>query len=150
MKKIILAIDDSTYSQQIIDSVANRKWSDDFEVKILTVLEPLDLDDADCQETLSEINHKRKEQAEKLLEKARKTLSERLNSRIHFEIREGNPKTEILDVAAEWAADKILLGAHGHGAPTDLSEAGETIGSIPRMITEHAPCSVEILRTHIH
>jgi nucleotide-binding universal stress UspA family protein len=48
---------------------------------------------------------------------------------------------EIVDRAAEWHADLIVLGSHGrHGLDRFL------IGSVSEYVARHAPCSVEIVR----
>ena len=145
MDKVILAIDDSSYANKVVEVVSRRKWKEDMQLKILTVIEPIKLDDISShQELLSEINDRRKDEATKLLEKTRKELSDKLKSSVHFELRVGNPKTEIVDAAVEWSADKILLGAHGRGENTAHMIG---IGSTPRSVAAHAPCSVEIVRT---
>jgi nucleotide-binding universal stress UspA family protein len=60
---------------------------------------------------------------------------------VHFEIRHGSPKTEIIRTATEWEANRILIGAHGHNVcPHNL------MGSVSRAVAEHAPCSVEIVK----
>ncbi len=144
MTKIIFAIDDSPYSSKVVEAAARRVWPKDSELKLLTVLEPVQLaNDERSTVLVSEIQERRRDGARKMLEEARKQLSSREQSgqRVHFEIREGNPKQEIVNAAVEWSADKIVVGAHGHGM-----SAAKYLGSIPRTIAQHAPCTVEVIR----
>ncbi len=53
----------------------------------------------------------------------------------------GNPKSVIVDTAAQWHADLIVVGAHGRTALERF-----LIGSVSEAVARHAPCSVEIIR----
>jgi nucleotide-binding universal stress UspA family protein len=53
----------------------------------------------------------------------------------------GDPKAVIIDAAAEWHADLIVLGARGYrGVERFL------MGSVSEAVARHAACSVEIVR----
>jgi len=57
-------------------------------------------------------------------------------------VSEGEPAEEIVDTAADWGADLIVLGSHGKkGLKRFL------LGSVSGKVALHAPCSVEIVRT---
>ncbi len=52
------------------------------------------------------------------------------------------PQKIILDEAAEWGADLIVLGSHGHrGVERFL------LGSVSESVALHAYCSVEVVRS---
>lgn len=53
----------------------------------------------------------------------------------------GNPKSKIIEDAAEWHADLIVLGSHGQ---TGLERF--LIGSVSDTVARHAHCSVQIVR----
>jgi nucleotide-binding universal stress UspA family protein len=57
------------------------------------------------------------------------------------ERRDGDPATEVLAAAAEWAADLIAIGTHGRTGLRRL-----LLGSVARNVLQHAPCSVLIVR----
>ena len=61
-------------------------------------------------------------------------------SNVHVEVRQGSARDEIVNAAAEWMADKILVGAHGR-SPNRLFPT-----TIARSVVRHAPCSVELVR----
>jgi nucleotide-binding universal stress UspA family protein len=56
-------------------------------------------------------------------------------------LAEGDVRQAILDEAAAWPADLIVLGSHGRTGLTRL-----LLGSVSETIVRHAPCSVEIVR----
>ena len=56
-------------------------------------------------------------------------------------VREGDPRSAIVDEANEWGADLIVVGSHGRtGVMRWL------LGSVAHAIVGHAPCSVEVVR----
>ncbi len=140
--RVVIAIDESPYSKDVVSAVAKRSWPADTEFKILTVLEPIEDLDGDFEELICQTEEKRKKQCQKLCEKIRQRLEVQVpGSIIHFELRNGRPHCEIIDAATEWSADKILLGAHGKDACPHL-----LLGSVSRAVATHAPCTVEIVR----
>ena len=52
-----------------------------------------------------------------------------------------SPKEIILQEAAEWPADLIVLGSHGNSGLTRF-----LLGSTSEAVATHAPCSVEVIR----
>ena len=57
---------------------------------------------------------------------------------------EGSPKDAIVEEAANWGADLILMGSHGYGAAMRF-----LLGSVSHAVALHAPCSVEIVRARV-
>lgn len=143
--KVIVAIDDSAYSKHVLDTCLLRQWPHDTEFRLLSVIEPLpvaDLGHTQHALLLEKLEADRKHRLEKYLTDARHKLAGSIpGSRVHFELRHGHAKSEIIDSAVEWSADRIILGAHGH----DLCPRFLT-GSVSRAVATHAPCSVEIVR----
>lgn len=145
--KVIVAIDDSAYSERVIETISKRKWPADTEFRVLTVLE--DFPDMDFEERMesavAEAIGTREKFASDYCEKARESLEQAIpKSRVHFEVREGKPKAEIIDSAVEWGADRIIIGAHGTGICPRFF-----IGSVSRAVVKHAPCSVDVVRPKI-
>ncbi len=143
--KILVAVDDSQYSESVVQSVIHRSWPKDTEFLVVTVLEPIPVelgDQKELAELVEQGTASRRKSAEELCKRVVKTLSEHLSDKkIAFQVREGKPKKEIVDQAEEWCADRILIGAHGHGVcPQNL------LGEVSRVVAATAPCSVEIVR----
>lgn len=148
--KILIALDDSPYSKDVLGDVAKRDWPDNAQFKLLTIIEPFCLsgdeeEDADLLEASGVVHRKRWQLADKLCEQATKKLSAALpNAEINFEIKEGNARSEIISTAVEWSADRIIMGAHGQEVcPHNL------LGSVSQGVAMHAPCSVEIVRSKV-
>jgi len=63
----------------------------------------------------------------------------------HFDVEtrvaQGEARIGILDVAAQWRPDLILLGSHGRRGLRRF-----LLGSVAEFVSRHADCSVEIVR----
>lgn len=141
--KVVVAIDDSPHSQHLINTIIHRHWPADIEFKLLAVLEVPAADDNEWRNLMLQAGDRRKENAEELCKQARARITEKVpQSHVHIEIREGDPRSEIVRAASDWFADKIILGAHSKEiCPHNL------MGSVSRGVVAHAPCSVEVVRT---
>lgn len=147
--KVIIALDDSPYAKHVLDLVCRRHWPLDVEFKILHVIEPLCADAGlalDYPDIARGIEEQRARFAEKLCADARHRLEKHFpEARVHFELREGRAKNEIVLAAADWEANRIIIGAHGKNVcPHNL------MGSVSRSVAERSPCSVEIIRSGSH
>jgi nucleotide-binding universal stress UspA family protein len=56
-------------------------------------------------------------------------------------VKQGDPKSMIINVATEWNADLIVLGSHGRKALDRF-----LMGSVSEATVRHAVCSVEVVR----
>ena len=61
---------------------------------------------------------------------------------IHFHSQAGHAAEKIIRYAIEGSFDLIVLGAHGHSGVL-----GRLLGHTTDRVSEHAPCSVLIVRT---
>jgi nucleotide-binding universal stress UspA family protein len=145
--KIILAIDGSTFSDAAIEEVARRPWPTGSEVKVLTVtvtpampaIHPWYVPPTyyvDVEKALHE-NAEAPIQGAMLKLKTNESRSLKVTS----EIIQGSPREVILDEAARWGADLIVMGSHGYG---DWSRF--LLGSVSQSVVTHAKCSVEIVK----
>lgn len=57
-------------------------------------------------------------------------------------VRKGDAGKVIVDEAKQWDADLIVAGAHGLTGLETL-----IMGNVARHVVDHAPCSVEVVRT---
>ncbi|CAN5158017.1 universal stress protein [soil metagenome] len=149
--KIIIAVDDSPSSSELVRTVASRKWPADVNFKILTVLEPVcvsyaDLSISEYAQTATEIHARRKTASRHHCEAIRHKLEEAIpSSSIHYEVREGAPWAEIVTAAVEWSADKIMVGEHSRDVcPHNM------LGSVSHAVVNQAPCSVEVVSIARH
>lgn len=143
--KILLAIDDSKCSQAALKSVVTRVCSPGTEVKVLHVIEPpshlLGREMKVFDPEFEAVWNARRDQAKPLVSKAMATLRGAGLS-VTPALQEGDPRSQIIDVAKEWHADLIVLGSHGR---TGLQRF--LLGSVSEAVVRHAHCSVEIART---
>jgi nucleotide-binding universal stress UspA family protein len=82
---------------------------------------------------------------------AQETLNAGLNYAKGAEtlVRQGRPELEIVNAAAEWKADVIVIGAReGYGDPTQIGP--RSVGHVARFVLDHAPCPVLLVRPRAH
>jgi len=142
--KILLALDDSRFSEAALQSVLRQAKSGDTEVRVLHVVEPpshLTAGGMAGYDTALDGELKAESQkGEALAAKA----AERLRSngvKVNPMSVPGDPRSKIIDCAAEWRADLIVVGSHGR---TGVSRF--LMGSVSEAVARHAHCSVEIVR----
>ncbi len=143
--KILLAIDDSEFSEAAARAVASQIRGQDAEVLVLQVVEPLvfstppEMAPGYAPEMTERLQEQLK-QAKGSVDHAARMLRSagfKANSRVV----ESGVRTGILDVADEWHADLIVLGSHGRkGLQRFL------LGSVAESVARHARCSVMIVR----
>lgn len=142
--KLLLAIDDSDYSAAAVKEVAKRPWPKGTTVRVLTVVEPFPAVAMEpwygARESLERIDDAEKKRARELTKKAVDTLK-KAGIRAQATIRQGDPRSEIVDEAEASRADLIVMGSHGY---TGIKRW--LLGSVASSVVAHAPSSVEIVR----
>lgn len=146
--KILLAIDDSKFSEAAIESIIRQAKPQKTEVRVLHVIEAIPIY-PDGQAwgygpEASQVLEEQRKEAEGLVARAGKTLREK-NFKVMTAIEEGNPKEVIIDSAAEWQADLIVVGSHGRKGLDRFF-----MGSVSEAVARHARCSVQIVRLPSH
>jgi len=132
--RVLLAIDPSSGSQQVVNEVAARPWPTGTQICVLSVV------DMGSWEGLPALIDDAKDAAKSLVQ----TAAEKLDHpalEVFSDIQLGYPKKVIPDVAREWKADLIMIGSRGLGAISRF-----LLGSIAQAVLRSAPCSVEIVR----
>ena len=142
--KILLAVDISEYSAEAVREVAERPWPTGTTVRVLSAVERVTPPAAevwyDAGGSLEEAQQVLTKRAEQLTA----GVSERLRASglsAEAEVRDGDPRSVIVDEAQEWDADLIVVGSHGY---TGLKRW--LLGSVAQSVVGHAPCSVEVVR----
>jgi len=146
--KILLAIDESECSEAATRAVVAHFPRERAEVLVLHADEwpnqlPTSLpfvEGPTAAAEVLEVRDERRRQGEELVARAAQQL-ESAGFRVTTTVREGDARDAILDAAAQWGPDVIVLGSHGRrGLPRFL------LGSVSETIVRHAPCSVEVVR----
>jgi nucleotide-binding universal stress UspA family protein len=142
--RILLAIDDSKFSEAAVETVIKQARAHDTEVRILHVVESPPLlvarEMGGYDPALETALESQKQHAEALVAKAAELLRGR-GLKVTAALEMGDPKSKILDVAEEWHADLIVLGSHGRKGLNRF-----LMGSVSDGVAQHACCSVEIVR----
>jgi nucleotide-binding universal stress UspA family protein len=144
--KVVLAIDGSHYSQAATRALVSEIRAEETEVLIVEVVEPFvyfipPQMEQECAHKMVERLQEQLAQAELTVEQAAETLRAR-GFKVKTRVVEAETRTGILDVAAEWQADLIVLGSHGRRGIRRFM-----LGSVAESVARHAPCSVLIVRT---
>ncbi|MBI3933552.1 MAG: universal stress protein [Acidobacteria bacterium] len=143
--KILLSIDDSKFSEAATRMLVEQNQPRQTTVRVLHVVEPLEIPfypelTDPYPASLDDIRKKRKKAGQELVaravEKVRKS-----GFQVDGVVRGGHVRTTVVDVAAKWHADLIVVGSHGRKGLTRV-----LLGSVSDYVARHAWCSVEIVR----
>jgi nucleotide-binding universal stress UspA family protein len=133
--KILLAMDHSRFSEAGSQAIAMQLRPQGTEVLVVHVIEPSGFLEQDA--SLRE----RTTQAQGFLTRAVQVLHSAGFDRVTARVVEAEPRTGILETAAQWRADLIVLGSHGRRGLEKLM-----LGSVAESVARHATCSVLIIR----
>lgn len=137
--KILLAIDDSKFSESAAQSVIAQHRLQDLEVRVLHAVEPPTILMAP-EMTEYVPPWESAEEAKTLVAKIADPLRS-AGVNVTTAIKQGDPRSIIIDDAKAWGADLIVLGSRGRkGLERFL------LGSVSEAVLRHAHCSVEIVR----
>jgi nucleotide-binding universal stress UspA family protein len=140
--KVLMGIDDSKCAAEIAHAFVEQVRSQNTEVLVLHVIQPLGLSAAPEMAAgyapeLADL----KQPAHDLVERIAQQLRAE-GFKAETAVETGDVRERILDSASEWRADLIVLGSHGkRGIQRFL------LGSVAEFVARHAKCSVQIIRT---
>ncbi len=142
--KILLAIDNSEYSAEAVKEIAVRPWPPNAIVRVLSVVESVTPPATelwyDDSGSLERVHQEMVKRATELTVSTANKL-EGKGFTVETKVRDGDPRSEIVDEAGDWSADLIVLGSHGY---TGIKRF--LLGSVALSVVSHAPCSVEVVR----
>jgi nucleotide-binding universal stress UspA family protein len=143
--RVLLAIDESKYSEQAERTVLAQMRRAGTEVRVLNVIEPISsYVSADLFPHLvahsAQIEQDRHKQAKELVQRSARRLR-KAGFKASEAVEDGDPKTKIIEHAAKWPADLVVLGSHGLKGIDRL-----VMGSVSAAVSNHVGCSVEIVR----
>ena len=141
--KILLAIDDSKYSEAATDVLVQQIRRETSEVYVFHVVVPpilIPYDYMEQVETLAEAQQEKVKEGKELVEQTAQKV-QAAGFKVQTGIEEGDPKDAVIEKAAQCKTDVIFVGSHGRqGIDRFL------IGSTSQAVLRHAPCSVQIVR----
>jgi nucleotide-binding universal stress UspA family protein len=147
--KIMIATDGSDFSKAAVEHCCRTLIRPGrTEIRIVSVYEPAAPMAAEpfavSAEYYQEMMNGARQQCEAFVENAAAQIRGNFpgsEPEIETEVRMGAPAREIIEMAAEWRPDVIVVGSHGRGFWGRL-----TLGSVSDSIAHHAPCPVFIVR----
>jgi nucleotide-binding universal stress UspA family protein len=145
--KILLAIDDSKFSEAALQLMIAQSRPQDTAVRVAHVVEPMEIIfpegkwELRMSRDLEEVRKKKLDRAQELVAAAADTLRAKGFETVDTAVREGDVRAEVIDAAAEWHADLIVIGSHGRKGMDRF-----LLGSVSEFVARHARCSVEIVR----
>jgi len=146
--RVLLAIDDSAGSHAAVNAVIAQFRRDGTEVRVLNAIEwPPELSaslvftpGAISAGPVMDLREEARGQSQERLARAAQQLRAAGFS-ASYEMREGDAGHVILECAADWRPDVIVVGSHGR---TGLDRV--LLGSVSEHVVRHAACSVAVIR----
>lgn len=138
--KILVAIDDSKFSGDVLRAIVTQFRTENTEVRVLHVLQPIAPAPPQMAPGYAPELDDQKKPARELVERIAKELGN-AGFKVNTAVEVGDIRETIIDSATEWSADLIVVGSHGQrGIQRFL------LGSVAEFVARHAKCSVEIVR----
>jgi nucleotide-binding universal stress UspA family protein len=139
--KILIGIDDSKVSGDVVRSIVAQFRTAHTAVRVLHVLQPIAPAPPQMAPGYAPELEDQKRPARELVERIAKKLRS-AGFEVDSAVEVGDIRETIIDSAAEWSADLIVVGSHGQRGITRF-----LLGSVAEFVARHAKCSVEIVRT---
>jgi nucleotide-binding universal stress UspA family protein len=141
--KILMAVDHSESSRVLVQAIVNQFRPDSTEVRVLHVLQPAvplapppPQMSADYAPELDVLKKPARELVEGVADELRRSGFQASTA-----VDVGDTREIIIDSAAEWNANLIVVGCHQH-----LGIRRFLLGSVAEFVARHAKCSVQIVR----
>jgi len=136
--RLLVAIDSSPNGDVVINQVAGSRWPAGTSVCVLNVIDSRAVS-SDFVDVVAFAEGQREASLGMVKAAAHRLSSAGLDAR--GEIIDGYARTSIIEVAKQWPADFIIIGAQGHQSIVSF-----LLGSVAANVLRNAPCSVEIVR----
>ena len=139
--KILMGIDDSKSSGDVLQAVIKQFRPEHMEVRVLHVLQPSAPAPPQMAPGYAPELDDQKKPARESVERIANELRS-AGFKVDTAVEVGDIRERIIDSAAEWGADLIVVGSHGQSGIKRF-----LLGSVAEFVARHAKCSVEIVRT---
>jgi nucleotide-binding universal stress UspA family protein len=143
--KILLGVDDSRFSQEAVQSVIQQVRPRGTRIYVVHAIEPISgYFSAEYFPHLvsqaENVEQDRLKHASALVEKVCAKLR-KAGLRASHSVLRGDARRVLLDEAAKWKPDLIVVGSHGLKGLNRL-----LMGSVSEAVVRHAACSVQVVR----
>lgn len=141
--RILVAVDGSRYSVDVVDAVLAHAWPTRSLIRVVSVVEPEQSRLNPTTEIRSDTGAPMKA-TEELVEFVASSLASH-GLPVGTIVKPGDPREMIVNEAQDWQADLIVIGAYGHSGVRNWQ-----LGSVAASVAAHARCSVELVRKTNH
>jgi universal stress protein A len=139
--KVLMAVDDSAFSEIVLRAVGIGIRHENTEILVLHVLQPVEpVPPPEMAQGYAPELEGQKQPARTLVERIAGELR-KAGFTAQTEVQIGDVTETILDRAAKWRADLIVVGSHGQRSIHDF-----LLGSVAESVARRAGCSVAIVR----
>ena len=139
--RVLMAVDDSSFSENVIRAVEGGIRHEHTEILVLHVLQPVEpVPPPEMAQGYAPELEGQKQPARTLVERIAAELR-RVGFTTQTEVLIGDVTKTILDRAAEWHADLITIGSHGQRSIRDF-----LLGSVAESVARRAGCSGAVVR----
>lgn len=143
--RVLLAVDRSPCSESAVEEVSRHQWPADTEFEVVSVAHtrvPVIPDPTFFLLALHESAlDEAREEAAAHLKRTQTFLAASLPaSRVSTAVLDGRTAKAIVDEAARWHADLIVVGSHGRSRLGALLHR-----SVSRAVSRRAPCAVDVV-----
>jgi nucleotide-binding universal stress UspA family protein len=143
--KVLVAIDDTGLSDVVVQSLSAQMQPDQTDVLVLQIVEPLMYSAPPemapgYQPEMAARRKERQERAKSSVDSAVDVLS-KSGFKVTSDVIESEIKEGILDMAAKWGADLIVVTSHARKGVAKFLHR-----SVAEGIVHKAPCSVLVLK----
>ena len=136
--RILLVVDDSESSADVVETVVDRSWPADTIVRVLSIVAPVRAELHSSHDTLELAQKEMTRKAESLTARVTdflRTEGLSVDSAVAF----GDAASQIVSEAQQWQANFVLLGANSYAVE------GKEPRGVAQSVVNHAPCKVEIV-----
>lgn len=141
--RILVGVDDSKPSRDVFKTVAMQFRTDRTEVRVLHVLQPGAPAPPQMAPNYAPELDDQKKPARELVERIANELRG-AGFMVDAAVEVGDIREALIDSAAKWGADVIVVGSHGRSGIQRF-----LLGSVAEFVARHAKCSVEIVRSAV-
>jgi len=143
--RVLIAVDDSAFSTNVLRAVETGVRHENTEVLVLHVLQPVEpVAPPEMARDYAPELEDEQQPAHALVERMAGQLR-RTGFKAQTDVQIGDATETILNRAAEWRADLIAVGSHGQRSLQDF-----LLGSVAEAVARRAGCSVVIIRTPVN
>ncbi len=144
--RLLIAVSSEEDAELLAGTAVSRAWPENSRVQVVNVVPPFHNNlrfgkTKDWQEVAEKAEAAAKERGETLVETVATKLRDKFGKEnVTCHVLNGSPRSLILQVAQDWGADLVLMGAHAR----DKSLMERFMGSTAAAVVLNAPCSIEL------